>query len=78
MFLALKKPHRSVSWRPLAAQESFLLDLMAGVASCHENASGDALTRLADQLLDGVSKTLIYPSAPTVKALREVRKEAGG
>ena len=55
-----------------------MLDLMAGVASCHENASGDALTRLADQLLDGVSKTLIYPSAPTVKALREVRKEAGG
>ncbi|CAM9921051.1 unnamed protein product [Laminaria digitata] len=61
----------SLSLRPLADQESFLLDLMAGVASCHENASGDALTRLADQLLDGVSKTLIYPSAPTVKALRE-------
>ena len=55
-------------------QESFLLDLIEGIASNSslKDTSREPLTQLADQLLDGVSKTLIYPSAPTVKALLEV------
>ena len=58
----------------MLSQESFLLDLMADLAIYPSEASTrDDLNRLADQLLDGVSQTVIYPSAPTVKALLEVR-----
>lgn len=53
-------------------QESFLLDFIEGIANNHHGSSRDSLTQLADHVLDGMSKTLIYPSAPTVKFLVEV------
>lgn len=51
-----------------------MLDLMADLSSCPEGAKGEQATSVADQIMDGVSQTLMYPSAPTVAALLEVRK----
>lgn len=52
-----------------------MLDLMADLSNCPEGAKGEQATSVADQIMDGVSQTLMYPSAPTVAALLEVRKE---
>ncbi|CAM9942181.1 unnamed protein product, partial [Ectocarpus fasciculatus] len=62
---------KHMEWHSILPKESFLLDLIEGVANNRRASSRDSLTQLADHLLDGVSKTLIYPSAPTVKALVE-------
>lgn len=51
-----------------------MLDLMADLSSYPEGAGGEQANSAADQIMDGVSQTLMYPSAPTVAALLEVRK----
>lgn len=56
----------------LPPQESFLLELITDLASCPETTSGDALSHLADKLLNEISKSFLYASAPTVNALVEV------
>ncbi|CAN0056125.1 unnamed protein product, partial [Ectocarpus sp. 13 AM-2016] len=62
---------KHMEWHSIRPKESFLLDLIEGIANNNRASSRDSLTQLADHLLDGMSKTLIYPSAPTVKALVE-------
>ncbi|CAM9659616.1 unnamed protein product [Ectocarpus sp. 4 AP-2014] len=62
---------KHMEWHSIRPKESFLLDLIEGIANNNHASSRDSLTQLADHLLDGMSKTLIYPSAPTVKALVE-------
>ncbi|CBJ30158.1 conserved unknown protein [Ectocarpus siliculosus] len=62
---------KHMEWHSIRPKESFLLDLIEGIAKNHQVSSRDSLAQLADHLLDGMSKTLIYPSAPTVKTLVE-------
>ncbi|CAM9856181.1 unnamed protein product [Scytosiphon promiscuus] len=64
---------KHMQWHKILPKESFLLDLFEGMASNNENGLHDAnsITQLADNFLDGVSKTLIYTSTPMVKALLE-------
>lgn len=50
-----------------------MVDLIADLSSNPDSAASERAEFLADSMLDGVSQQIIYPSAPTVSALIEVR-----
>lgn len=51
-----------------------MVDLIAYLTSDPDSAASEGAEMLADNMLDGVSWQIMYPSAPTVSALIEVRR----